>query len=124
MAQRGNAKLIGALVEGMTIEMAAERSGLSQATVYRRLRDPAFRAEIGRARREYVEIIVSRLVRTSTLASVELEKVIRDGENSTSDRLKAMKLALTEGGRWMDRGDLDDRIAILEDRLDGMETQT
>jgi len=123
MSKRGDAKLVGALVEGMTIQMAAEKAGLSEATVYRRLQDPGFRAEIGKARREFIEIIVSRLVRTSTLASVELEKVIRDGENSTSDRLKAMKLALTEGGRWMDRGDLDDRIANLEDRLDGMETQ-
>jgi len=124
MTKRGNARLIGALVEGNTIERAAEKSGLSARTVARRLQDPGFRAEIGKARREFIEIIVSRLVRSSTIASVELEKVIRDEDASTSDRLKAMKLALTEGGRWMDRGELDDRIASVEDRLDGMEAAT
>ena len=121
MSKQKNARLIAALVEGNTFQKAAERSGLSVRTVNRRMQDPGFRAEIGKARREFIEIIVSRLVRTSTIASVELEKVIRDEEVSTSDRLKAMKLALTEGGRWMDRGELDDRIASVEDRLDGME---
>lgn len=123
MTKRQDGKLIGALVEGNTIERAAEKSGLSVRTVARRLQDPGFRAEIGKARREFIEIIVSRLVRTSTIASVELEKVIRDESASTSDRLKAMKLALTEGGRWMDRGEIDDRVAILEDRLNSMEAE-
>ena len=118
MTKRGNAKLIGALVEGMTIEMAAEKSGLSEATVYRRLQDAGFRREVSRQRRQYVEVIVSRMVRSATLASVELEKIIRDEEASTSDRLKAIRTALDFGGRWMDRGDLGDRVLMIEEEIE------
>ena len=71
MAGRGRAddRLLLALAGGAYVEHAAEHAGVSERTVYRRLAEPAFRAEMRAIRREMFEQATARLVAAATSAT-------------------------------------------------------
>jgi hypothetical protein len=61
--------LIMAIAVGRTREQAAERTGASVATVYRRLGDPGFRRRVAEARAPLLEQAIGRLVDATTEAA-------------------------------------------------------
>src|SRR6516164_2260579 len=63
-----NGALVIALARGATVEEAAKASGVSSATAWRRLRDPAFRLQIDQCRGEVLDAAVGRLAELSTTA--------------------------------------------------------
>ena len=84
MAQQGRKRsdhnLVLALACGSTVENAARQAGVSPATVYKRLREPVFQAQLESIRREMVERTTSMLTAASgesvkTLLRLQRENV-------------------------------------------------
>src|SRR5512144_1150522 len=75
--ERQHERLIAALLTAPSYEAAARGCGLSEATVYRWLKDPSFKAAFRAARREVVEAAIGRLQRASVAAVDTLERATR-----------------------------------------------
>jgi hypothetical protein len=117
---QADARLLAELVAGATRKDAAEAAGVSEATVYRRLREPDFLAEL--------ESRQGELVRNGALAfavdvaeSREVLRQIRDDPDvpasvrvTAADRLISRGLAYVELSAAVR---LDERIARIEARL-------
>jgi hypothetical protein len=90
------ATLLGA---GLTYAEAGEKVGLSEQTVYRRMKDPAFRALVESERSSHTETIVERLTVLSRRALDRLERVLTSDQETTSNQVRAAGLVLAELGR-------------------------
>jgi HEAT repeat protein len=107
--------LVTALACGGTVEAAAKAAGVSEATVYRRLREPAFRQRVAEARDEMVSRAVARLSATSTLAADTLRELLK--ARSETVRLGAARAVLELGSKLREQEDLTERVAALEAHL-------
>src|SRR5262245_6660684 len=85
---RKEESLIGALLTESTRAAAAAKAGVSEATVGRWLRLPAFRSAYRRARRELVEGVIGRVQAAAGQAVDTLLAVAKEGKKD-SDRVRA-----------------------------------
>jgi len=114
--KRGSdARLVAALAAGASVPAAARAGGVSEATVYRRLREPAFRRRVDEARAEIVARAVARLSAASTEAVDTLRRLLH--VESDFVRLGAAKGILELGVRLREHQDLAERVAALEGQL-------
>ena len=113
--------LVTALAAGGTVEASAKAAGVSEATAYRRLREPIFRRRVTEARDEMVGRAVARLSATSTLAADCLRELLR--AKAETVRLGAARAILELGSKLRESEELAERIAALEQRL-GKEGET
>jgi AcrR family transcriptional regulator len=107
--------LLLALACGATIEGVARQSGLSEATVYRRLRDADFRRQIQELRAEMVQ----RTAATLTAAGSESVKTLLALQQATvpaAVRLGAARAVLEMGLKLREAADVDQRLTALEQR--------
>ncbi|HVK14801.1 MAG TPA: hypothetical protein VM597_39050 [Gemmataceae bacterium] len=108
--------LVLTLACGATAEAAAQKAGVSAATVYRRLADPAFQAKLTSARSE----MVGRATAMLTAAAMEAVKTLLDLQGKTvaaSARLGAAKAVLELGNRLRLEGELVGRLESIERAL-------
>jgi hypothetical protein len=89
---QGEDRLFEAIVSGCHIENAAAVAGISQRTAYRRLSDPAFRAQVRQAREDLRESILARLADAGHDAIDTLWRLLESEDESI--RLKAAKTLL------------------------------
>jgi hypothetical protein len=80
--------LIAALLTEPTHAAAADKAGVSEATLYRWLQLPEFRAAYHAARRQLVEAAVGRMQAATGEVVDTLLAVVREGEKD-SDRVRA-----------------------------------
>lgn len=113
----GDEKIIAALADGKSYGAAAEAAGVSYRTVQRRMADPLFRAEVGELRRLRAEQSGATTERVETLALVELEQLLGDG--NVYVRRDAVKIALDAAARRRET-DVGERLAALEERARGI----
>ena len=120
MAQRGrrsaDESLLMALACGATIESAARNAGVSQATVYRRLRDPQFCRRLQQIRSDMVQRTAGML----TAAAGEAVKTLlslQDPAAPAAVRLGAARAILELGVKLRETAELAERIAALEAQL-------
>jgi hypothetical protein len=120
MARRGrrnaDEQLLMALVCGATVENAARQAGISPATAYRRLADPAFGQRLQKLRDD----MVSRTAGTLTAAAGEAVRTLLDlmkNPTSSSVRLAAARAVLEIGMKLRERADLESRMAALEQQM-------
>jgi predicted transcriptional regulator len=85
--------LIAHLASGKTIRETARLVGCGEATVRRRLADPAFRQAVQQAKREMVEMIRGDLRKAAMLAVATLEALLTSDEPSI--RLRAAEAILS-----------------------------
>jgi hypothetical protein len=71
--------LVAALAAGASAAAAAEKAGVSERTVRRRLEDPAFRARVDEARADLVRLAVGRLADVGALAGDTLAELVKAG---------------------------------------------
>ena len=111
----GEAPLIAALAGGASVADAAKLAGVSEATVFRRLRDDGFKQQVAEARAE----MLSRAVAMLTSASVEAVETLRSLLGSPLDfaRLSAARTILEVGSKYREQLDLAERVASLEAQL-------
>jgi hypothetical protein len=107
--------LVALLAGGATREEAARKAGVSEATVYRRLGDPAFRASIDEARAEFVARVSAMLTAAGVTAAETLVALL--AAESDVVKLGAATRILELGGKFRTDEQIEARLSALEARL-------
>jgi hypothetical protein len=105
--------LILALACGASVETAARQCKVSERTIYRRLKDAAFLAEVREARAEMVKRSAGMLTAASGEAVRTLMSLQKDSV-PPAVRLGAARAVLEIGIKVRELVDLETRIAALE----------
>jgi len=117
MAARGKKKvdevLILALACGTPVEAAALKAGVSERTVYRRLKDPQFSQRIQAIRSEMVDRAASMLT-AGNLQAVKTLFLLQEPTVADPVRLGAAKAVLEYSIRLREIGILEERLKALE----------
>jgi hypothetical protein len=96
--------LIAALLSEPTHADAAAKAGVSEATLYRWLRLPAFQVSYRQARRQLVEGAVGRIQAAAGQAVDTLLTVAKDGQKD-GDRVRAAVALLDHAFRGVEKAD-------------------
>jgi hypothetical protein len=107
-----DAVLITHLAAGVSPEGAAELAGVSRATVYRRLADPAFHTRVANARAELWKRAAAVLSKSAVEGALVLRRLLRSDDARI--RMQAAKIVLDQGIKVRDQVDLAQRVAALE----------
>ena len=109
---RKQEQAIAALLSETTIAAAAEHARVNEATLYRWLKLPAFKAAYRAARRDVVEKATAQLQNASWAASGTLLRLL----NSSSDsvRLRAAMAILDQANKGVEMLDFEERLSALE----------
>jgi hypothetical protein len=110
-------EIISALLEHGSTNKAARALGISESTVWRRMRKEEFQEEFRRARRQALSQAVARLQQSSNAAVVTLLRVMVDPEAPASTRMRAASCVLDGALRGMEMEDLEVRLSRLEQTL-------
>ena len=116
--RQADLQLLTALACGATVEQAAAKTKLSESTVYRRLKDPAFLQRLQALKAEMVQRAAAML----TAAAMESVKTLLELQKSTNTgavRLGAARSVLEMGVKLREVADLERRIVALEEQLAG-----
>jgi hypothetical protein len=111
--------LIRVLAIGNTVRAAATAAGVSEATVYRRLRDPKFTAKLQAAKDEIVRRTVDVLSSAGVAAVATLVSLNNDRKAPAVVRLGAARTLLEIGHRYREAAGQ----RAVEARLDALEAQ-
>jgi HEAT repeat protein len=120
MPQRGRRNadqlVLMALACGATVENAALSAGISQATVYRRLKDPEFLWELRKIKTEMVGRTASMLTAAGGEAVKTLLALLKD-PTPPAVRLGAARALLELGTRLRESAELHERVDAMEKQL-------
>lgn len=108
--------LLVALACGATVESAARQCGLSERTIYRRLRQSAFQARLQGVRSD----MVGRAAAMLTAAGLESVRTLLELQKpavSAAVRLGAARAVLEIGLKMREVVELEQRMATLEEQL-------
>jgi hypothetical protein len=105
--------LLQALACGATQKSAAEKAGISESTVARRLHDPAFQERLQATRADMVQRTASALTAASMEAVKGLLELMRSGDERV--RLGAIRTILEHSTKLREESDLAQRVARLEE---------
>jgi hypothetical protein len=109
-------RLLQSLAYGSTIKHAAAAAGVAERTVYRRLEDPRFVAELNAIKAEFMD----RAVRMLSATSIESIKTLISLQGQAVPervRLGAAKAALSIGMRMREEHEVSRRLEGLEQML-------
>ena len=115
--------LISALFTCPTIKQAAESVGLSEQSVYSRLRKPDFREKLQVARDNQFQVISNKLEDANFLALDTLVKILDDKEVSAGIKVRASQTLLDLSLKNREQADIISRIQNLEEMLKSQEQQ-
>jgi hypothetical protein len=120
MPQRGRRAvddvLCMTLACGATLEVAAQKAGVSKSTVQRRMQDPQFRTQLKEVRSDMVE----RAAGTLTAAATEAIRTLLALQQTTiphAVRLGAARSILEIGIKMREVADLEERLTALEQQM-------
>ena len=120
MPQHGRKKadelLLTTLACGVSVEVAAQKAGISRATAFRRLQDPDFQSQLQQLRAD----MLNRAAATLTAAATEAIKTLLSLLQSTvppATRLGASRSILEFGLKMREVADLEERLKALEERM-------
>jgi hypothetical protein len=111
--------LLVALACGASPENAAQKAGLSPRTVYRRLADAHFRAQVEDVRADMVRRS-SGMMAAAGMAAIKALTTLQESATSESVRLGAARAVLELGCKLRETVDLTERQAVLEGRLESL----
>jgi transposase len=107
-----DAALIAHLAAGVSPAGAAKLAGVSEATAYRRLANPAFRQRVEDARAELWKRSMAVLSKSAVEGAMVLRRLLRCEDAKI--RLQAAKIVLEQGMKVRDQVDIAQRVAALE----------
>ena len=105
--------LLLALACGATPEAAARQAGVSARTVFRRLADPGFKAQLQKLQADMVHRSMGTLVAMYGEAARGLLELIKSTA-PPAVRLGAIRTVLEFGMRLREQTDLEERLTALE----------
>jgi hypothetical protein len=114
LPERQEAALV-ALLSHKTLKESALAAGVSLPTLWRYLRDPSFSLRYREARRELVEVAMVRLQNDAEHAARILRDVADDKEAPAGARVTAARTIIELSVKSVELGDLQYRLASLED---------
>jgi transposase-like protein len=109
---------IAALLSEPSVDAAAKKIGVSPATLYRWLDEPAFRDRYRGARRQVLDHAVTALQQAASDAVAALREVAND-QQQPAPRVSASKAILDQAFRGLETLDLADEIATLKRQMIG-----
>lgn len=115
--RKGDAALVVALACGASPESAAQKAGVSLRTVFRRLADTAFLAQVDAMRAEMVRRQAGMFT-AAGMASIKTFTTLQESATSESVRLGAARAVIELGCKLRENAALMDRIAALEGCLE------
>jgi hypothetical protein len=107
---------------GLSVERAADQLGISRATAYRRLANPALQRRVAELRQEITNQAVGQLVATLNEAILVLRRLMVESE-SDGVKLRAATQLVETGLRAAAIAQLEQRIVELETALKARERQ-
>ncbi|HST19787.1 MAG TPA: hypothetical protein VLR90_01610 [Blastocatellia bacterium] len=107
-------KAIAALIAEQTIRDAAAKSGITEQTLFRWLKDESFNAEYMRARRDAVQQAVARMQSATGEAVETLRAVMNDSNAKGSERVSAAKAIIDFAYKGIDLEDFAARLSAIE----------
>ena len=119
ISQAAEQALLTTLAFGATVENAARKAGIGERTAYRCLADPAFRARLDQARLDAV-LRTAGMLTGAALGSVKtLVDLQQDVAVPAGVRRGAARDVLEMAVKYRESAQMEQRVAALEDRLDG-----
>lgn len=113
-------QLVSALIASGTIKAAAESLGISERTIYERMRDKDFKECYLAARSEIVRQAVQRFNDKLISAVDTIAAIMENEENNAAVRLQAAQTILNNAGKFIDRmHEEDQRIENAKPSLIG-----
>jgi DNA-binding MurR/RpiR family transcriptional regulator len=109
---------LAALLNNPTVRDAAKAAQLSEATVYRYMREQPFAARLREARRGLVEQLTTRLQAKSDASAKVLTDIAEDDSKPASVRVAAAKAVIDYTLKAFELGDLSERLKVLEATLE------
>jgi len=106
------ATLLAALAGGSTVQEAARAAGVSEATAYRRLREPAFCQALAAARADLIKRATGKLAAACAAAAATLARLLQ--ADSESVQLGAARSIMELAVRMRETEELEARVAALE----------
>lgn len=116
-------QLISALLSCPTIKLASESVGLSEQSVYSRLRKPDFREKLQNARTTQFQVISNKLEDANFKALDTLISILDDSEVSAGIKVRASQTLLDLSLKNREQSDIISRIENLEQMLDEQNKQ-
>ena len=104
-----------ALACGATVAQAAHRAGVSERTVYRRVKDPAFAEKLQATRAELVQRACGLLTAGSLEAVRALVELLRP-DSPPNARLGAARATLEMGQKLREATEFEARLRAVEQR--------
>jgi transposase-like protein len=105
--------LMLALACGATKEAAARKAGVSESTVYRRLREAGFQRELNEMRSDMVQRATAMLT-AATMEAAKTLLALQDRSMPAPVRLGAAKATLDFGLKMRQTVELEVRLAAME----------
>ena len=114
--RKGEAVLVAALAGGRSIRAAAAAAHVGERSVYRRMQNVAFRAEVGRIRHAMIDRAVAKLAALSVKAAQTLARLLT--AESEGVRRSAAVAILDSLTKLRTAGELEERLERLERALE------
>ncbi len=105
---------LAALLAHPSVADAAKAAKVSQATLWRYMRDEKFSARYAEARADVTKHLIMRLQSNSTSAATVLMEVAEDTNAPASARVSAARTIIEQALRGAELRDLMERIEALE----------
>lgn len=112
----GEDKALLSLLQAGSIREASKQAGISEAQIYRYLKEKEFIAAYRQARRESLEVAIRKLEGLTGEAIDTLRKIMNNTGNTASQRARAAKTILEFAFKIQDQ-DLLQRFEALEESL-------
>lgn len=106
-----------ALLTAPSIEEAAQTAGVSDTTIYRWLKLPEFQAELKEARRQAVNLAISKLQQSTASAVKVLQDVAENEDAPASARVSAARIILDQVLKTVELEEVISRIEKLEEKV-------
>jgi hypothetical protein len=111
--RKANQVLLAALACGATVEVAANKAGVSPATVYRRLKERPFQKELQQLRSEMMQRMADMLAAAGGEAVKSLLALLKDA-GPAGVRLGAARSIIELAVKLREVAELEPRVRALE----------
>lgn len=117
-----NAQLLEAITTHSTIEAAAQSVGCSKRTLYTRMQDGTFRAQLTAFRAERIRTAAAALDDAASKAIQTLTGILDNPDSTDGDKIRAATLILDSSPKYAARLEsLESRTAAAGESLSGLD---
>ena len=116
-AIKGDEKILAALLESRTITEAAEKSGISRTTIYRRLKDPEFAERYYRARDEMLLVHAANLQGLLEMSVLTYSNAMADESAPQQTRVNTADSVIRNCLKLRESIDFEKRLKKIEEKL-------